>query len=54
MGAVLAIMGTVGAVGPLASGLVYDLTGSYAVAYLLGGAVFAVSVALAATLRHRG
>lgn len=52
MGAVLALVGLVGAGGPLISGLIYDARGSYTQAYLLGAGVFVASLALSTSLRR--
>lgn len=53
MGAILALMGTIGAGGPLTSGLIFDAVESYRPAYLLGAAVLLCSTLLATTLRRR-
>lgn len=51
MGAVMALMGTIGAGGPVLGGLMFDLTGSYAPAYLIGAAI--LLGAIGCTLRLR-
>ncbi|MCH9675567.1 MAG: MFS transporter [Gammaproteobacteria bacterium] len=50
-GGLLALIGLVGAVGPVVSGWVFDATNSYVVAFLFGGLVFVVCVELAFLLR---
>ena len=52
MGAVLALVGVVGAGGPLISGMIYDASASYTPAYVLGAGIFIASLALSATLRR--
>lgn len=52
MGAVLALVGIVGAGGPLVSGAIYDATQSYAPAFHFGAAVFLLSLALSFSLRR--
>ena len=52
MGAVLAVIGLVGSGGPLASGMIYDATQSYAPAFHAGAGVFLLSLALSAGLRR--
>lgn len=52
MGAVLALVGIVGAGGPLVSGMIYDATQSYAPAFHVGAAVFLLSLALSFSLRR--
>lgn len=54
MGTLLALIGIVGAGGPVISGWIFDTAGSYAPAYLLGGGLFAMTIVIAATLGHRG
>jgi MFS transporter, OFA family, oxalate/formate antiporter len=50
MGAVLALIGIVGAGGPFVSGLVFDLQGSYGPAFVLGAIVFLAGVLISTTL----
>ncbi len=52
MGAVLALVGLVGAAGPLAGGMIYDAVQTYAPAFHLGAAVFLLSLALSYGLRR--
>ena len=52
MGAVLALVGLIGAAGPLASGLIYDAVQSYAPAFHLGAAVFLAGLLLSYGLRR--
>lgn len=52
MGAVLALVGLVGAGGPLASGLIYDAVQSYTPAFHLGAAVFLLSLVMSYGLRR--
>ena len=51
MGMMMALMGTLGAGGPLLGGLMYDLTGSYAPAYLIGAALLLSATGLVCLLR---
>ncbi len=51
MGTVMACMGLIGSGGPVFSGFVYDRTGSYTLAYVLGAAILAISVSLSFGLR---
>lgn len=53
MGATMALMGTIGAGGPLTSGLIFDFAGSYRPAYLLGAVVLLGSALLGFTLQRR-
>lgn len=52
MGSVLALVGIVGAGGPVVSGMIFDATHSYAPAFHLGAAVFLMSLALSITLKR--
>ncbi len=52
MGSVLALVGIVGAGGPLLSGAIFDATQSYAPAFHAGAAVFLLSLALSFSLRR--
>ena len=52
MGAMLALIGLLGAGGPLVSGLIFDQSGSYIPAFVAGAAVLAVSMILANGLRR--
>ena len=52
MGAVLALVGIVGAGGPLLSGIIYDAGQSYAPAFHVGAAVFLLSLLLSLSLRR--
>ena len=52
MGAMLALIGLIGAGGPLASGLIFDRSGSYIAAFIVGAGVLAVSMILANGLRR--
>ncbi|MEC9152681.1 MAG: MFS transporter [Pseudomonadota bacterium] len=52
MGAVLALVGLIGAAGPLVSGLIYDAVQSYTPAFHLGAAVFLLSLFLSFGLRR--
>jgi predicted MFS family arabinose efflux permease len=52
MGAVLALVGVVGAGGPVVSGMIFDATQSYAPAFQLGAAVFLLSLVLSFSLRR--
>ncbi len=52
MGAVLALVGLIGAGGPLAGGMIYDALQTYAPAFHLGAAVFLLSLALSYGLRR--
>ena len=51
MGIVLAFIGLVGAGGPLVSGVIYDMSGSYVLGYITGSLVFFCSLFLSTTLR---
>jgi OFA family oxalate/formate antiporter-like MFS transporter len=52
MGAILALIGIVGAGGPLLSGLIFDAVGSYTPAYMVGAGVFVLSLMLSMSLRR--
>jgi OFA family oxalate/formate antiporter-like MFS transporter len=52
MGAVLALIGIVGAGGPLLSGLIFDAVGSYTLAYMVGAGVFLLSLLFSMSLRR--
>jgi MFS transporter, OFA family, oxalate/formate antiporter len=52
MGVMLALIGMVGAGGPLVSGLIFDWSGSYVSAFVVGAVVLAVSMILANGLRR--
>jgi MFS transporter, OFA family, oxalate/formate antiporter len=52
MGVILALIGFVGAGGPLVSGLIFDESGSYVAAFLVGAGVLGVSMILANGLRR--
>lgn len=52
MGLILALVGFVGAGGPLISGMIYDQTDSYIPAYMAGAGVFLLSLILSASLRR--
>jgi predicted MFS family arabinose efflux permease len=52
MGAVLALVGLVGAGGPIVSGLIYDAVQSYAPAFHLGAAVFLFGLLMSYGLRR--
>ena len=54
MGTVMACMGLIGSGGPVFSGLIFDLTGSYVPAFLLGAALCGLSISLSFTLRPPG
>ena len=51
MGTMMALMGILGAGGPLLGGLMFDLTGSYAPAYLVGAGLLLGSTGLVVFLR---
>ncbi len=53
MGAVLAIVGLVGAGGPLASGFIRDITLSYTSAIYMAAVVFLAAMALSFGMRQR-
>lgn len=53
MGAVLALVGLIGAGGPLAGGMIYDAVQTYAPAFHLGAAVFLLSLLMSYGLRPR-
>ncbi len=46
IGVVMALMGAIGAAGPLLGGVVFDLTGSYAIAYMVGAALLVCAATL--------
>lgn len=50
MGAVLALIGLIGAGGPLLGGIVFDASGSYVNAYILGGVALLFSMTLLTTV----
>jgi MFS transporter, OFA family, oxalate/formate antiporter len=52
MGALLALIGIVGAGGPLFSGIVFDASGSYSQAFVVGAVVYVVATIAASTLRR--
>jgi cyanate permease len=52
MGLILALVGFVGAGGPLISGMIYDQTDSYIPAFIAGAGVFLLSLILSASLRR--
>ena len=52
MGAILALIGIVGAGGPVTSGAIFDVTGSYANAFLGGAVIFVISVLSIEPLRR--
>lgn len=51
MGTVMAVIGLMGSGGPVLSGLIFDLTGSYVPALLFGAALQGISISLSFTLR---
>ena len=53
IGAVLALVGIVGAGGPVLSGAIFDASKSYAPAFHVGAAVFLLSLLLSITLKRR-
>jgi len=52
MGAILALVGIVGAGGPVTSGILFDATGSYTPGYITGAVVMFFSILLSVTLRR--
>ena len=52
MGAILALIGMAGGLGAFVSGYIYDVSGSYAPAFLAGAGVLALSMVLALGLRR--
>lgn len=51
MGTMMALMGTIGAGGPLLGGAMFDLTGSYAPAYFIGAALLLTAVGVVTLIR---